>query len=100
MVRRLSLRRHPSTYILLKERFGAERALFLVETANQEVEMQIADLCRESVTVVRRGTSIHEAAELMRRYHIGTVVVVDIEEGAEVPVGIVTDRDIVVGVVA
>jgi CBS domain-containing protein len=62
--------------------------------------MQIADLCHESVTVVRRDTSIHEAAELMRRYHIGTVVVVDIEKGAHIPVGIVTDRDIVVGVVA
>jgi len=36
----------------------------------------------------------------MRRYHIGAVVVVDAAEGAQSPVGIVTDRDIVVGVVA
>ena len=62
--------------------------------------MQIADLCADSVTVVRRDSPIQEAAQLMRRYHIGAVVVVDAAEGVQSPVGIVTDRDIVVGVVA
>ena len=62
--------------------------------------MQIADLWRDSVTVVGRDSPIQEAAALMRRYHIGAVVVVDIVDGAQIPVGIVTDRDIVVGVVA
>jgi len=62
--------------------------------------MQISELCRDSVTVVRRESPVLEAAQLMRRYHIGTVVVVDVSNGAQVPVGILTDRDIVVGVVA
>ena len=62
--------------------------------------MQIADLCRDSVTVIGRDTPIHEAALLMRRYHIGDVVVVDTVDGKRIPSGIVTDRDIVVGVVA
>ena len=62
--------------------------------------MQIADLCRDSVTVVRRDSPIQEAAQLMRRYHIGAVVVVAPAEGEQIPVGIVTDRDIVVEVVA
>lgn len=62
--------------------------------------MQISELCRDSVTVVRRDTPVLEAAQLMRRYHIGAVVVVDVSKGTQVPVGIVTDRDIVVEVVA
>jgi CBS domain-containing protein len=36
----------------------------------------------------------------MREYHVGDLVVVDESEGRRVPVGIVTDRDIVVGVLA
>jgi CBS domain-containing protein len=62
--------------------------------------MQIGDLCRDAVTVVGRDSPIHEAALLMRRYHIGAVVVVDTVEGKQIPSGIVTDRDIVVSVVA
>jgi CBS domain-containing protein len=62
--------------------------------------MQISELCRDSVTVVGRDSPVLEAAQLMRRYHVGTVVVVDVSAGAQVPVGILTDRDIVVGVVA
>ena len=62
--------------------------------------MQISELCRDSVTVVRRDSPVLEAAKLMRRYHIGAVVVVDVSKGAQIPVGILTDRDIVVGVVA
>ena len=62
--------------------------------------MQIADLCRGSVVVACRDSTVLEAAELMRRYHIGAIVVVDVPGGTQVPAGIVTDRDIAVGVVA
>jgi CBS domain-containing protein len=41
------------------------------------------------------------AAELMRQHHVGTLVVVDsMNGGKRVPVGIVTDRDAVVEVMA
>jgi CBS domain-containing protein len=63
-------------------------------------EMQVADLCRGSVIVARRDSTVLEAAQLMRRYHVGAVVVVDVPEQLQIPAGIVTDRDIVVGVVA
>jgi CBS domain-containing protein len=36
----------------------------------------------------------------MRQYHVGDLVVVDGTSGRRVPVGIVTDRDIVISVVA
>jgi CBS domain-containing protein len=57
--------------------------------------MQIADLCRDPVIVARRETTVREAAQLMRRYHVGSLIIVDIQEGSQVPAGVVTDRDIV-----
>jgi len=47
-----------------------------------------------------RETSIPEAAQLMRRYHVGDLVVVDEIDGKRVPVGIVTDRDIVIEIIS
>ena len=58
--------------------------------------MSIGALCNREVVVTGRDTSIADAAQLMRREHVGDLVVVD---GTE-PVGLVTDRDIVVEVIA
>lgn len=56
---------------------------------------------RRSVVTVERGCRVVDAARLMREKHIGDVIVVDTKpDGSKVPVGIVTDRDIVVEVVA
>jgi CBS domain-containing protein len=49
---------------------------------------------------IAREKSALEAAKLMRNDHIGNVVVVDERAGRKVPLGIVTDRDIVVRLVA
>lgn len=35
----------------------------------------------------------------MRQYHVGELVVVDLVEGKRVPVGIVTDRDMVIEII-
>jgi CBS domain-containing protein len=43
---------------------------------------------------------VQGAALLMRKHHVGDVVVVDDPDGERAPVGIVTDRDIVVSVIA
>ena len=40
------------------------------------------------------------AALLMRKHHVGDLIVIDGAGGQAVPVGIVTDRDIVVSVIA
>lgn len=40
------------------------------------------------------------AAQLMRKHHVGDVVLVEERKGKRVPVGIVTDRDLVVEVMA
>jgi CBS domain-containing protein len=44
--------------------------------------------------------SIPEAAQLMRRYHVGDLVVVDEADGKRVPVGMVTDRDMAIEIIA
>lgn len=63
-------------------------------------EMEIASLCRGPLVVASHNSTVQEAAELMRRYHVGAVVVIEVVNGMQVPLGIVTDRDIVVEVIA
>lgn len=62
--------------------------------------MAIGEICNREVVVVTRETPVVEAAQLMRHHHVGDVVVVLEEAGLRTPVGILTDRDIVVEVVA
>lgn len=62
--------------------------------------MAIGEICNREVVVVSRETPVGEAARLMRQFHVGDVVVVTEEGGRRKPIGIVTDRDVVVEVVA
>lgn len=58
--------------------------------------MSIGEICNREVVYVSRDVTINAACKLMRHYHVGSLVVVDESEGKRVPVGILTDRDIVV----
>lgn len=61
----------------------------------------IASICNRSVAFTTRETTVVVAARLMRHGHIGSLVVVEQTNGGRrIPVGIVTDRDIVVEVIA
>lgn len=62
--------------------------------------MPIGEVCTREVVIAKRETTILEAAQLMRHYHVGNLVVTENREGRGVPVGVVTDRDIAVSVVA
>jgi CBS domain-containing protein len=62
--------------------------------------MPVGEICTREVAVADREMTIQEAALVMRQHHVGNLVVVDSQNGKRVPVGIVTDRDIVVSVVA
>jgi CBS domain-containing protein len=62
--------------------------------------MTIGQICNREVVSAARDTTVQAAAKLMRHHHVGTVVVVDATEEGRVPVGIVTDRDIVIEVCA
>jgi CBS domain-containing protein len=60
--------------------------------------MPVGELCIRQVVIAPRDTSVLSAAKLMRQYHVGDLVVTDETAGRRVPVGIVTDRDIVLEV--
>jgi CBS domain-containing protein len=61
----------------------------------------IASICNRSVAFTTRETTVAAAADLMRHGHVGSLVVVDrMNGGKRMPIGIVTDRDIVVEVIA
>jgi CBS domain-containing protein len=62
--------------------------------------MPIGEICNREVVIVERDTTTSEAAQLMRQHHVGDVVVVEDRDGAKIPVGIVTDRDLVVEIMA
>lgn len=63
--------------------------------------MPIGEVCVRDVVVVTKEKTIQQAAALMRRNHVGDLIVVEEKtDGRRVPVGIVTDRDIVVSVLA
>ncbi|MEF8793287.1 CBS domain-containing protein [Thiohalorhabdus sp.] len=63
--------------------------------------MAIGEYCNREVVITDRSHSIREAAKLMRDHHVGDLVVVEeISEAKRKPVGIVTDRDLVLEVLA
>ncbi|MBI5938420.1 MAG: CBS domain-containing protein [Betaproteobacteria bacterium] len=62
--------------------------------------MTIGEICNREVVIAERNMDVPEAARLMRQHHVGTLVIVDEAEGGRRPVGIVTDRDIAIEVVA
>lgn len=62
--------------------------------------MLVGKICNREVVIVEPDTSIAEAARLMREHHVGGLVVVREKSGNRVPVGIVTDRDLVIEVMA
>ena len=62
--------------------------------------MAVGELCIRQVIVAPPNTSVLEAARLMRQHHVGDIVDTEEMEGRRAPVGIVTDRDIVLEVLA
>ncbi len=62
--------------------------------------MLVGKICNREVVFVEPDTSIAEAARLMREHHVGGLVVVQEKTGKRVPVGIITDRDLVIEVIA
>ena len=63
--------------------------------------MFIRDYCNLNVICCEPDAPIAEVAGLMRRHHVGDVVVIDHQqEGQRIPLGIVTDRDILVETIA
>lgn len=58
--------------------------------------MTVGDACNREIVIVEKNEPVSEAIHLMRKYHVGDVVVIERQGQNIVPIGILTDRDIVV----
>jgi CBS domain-containing protein len=78
---------------------GAEAS---IENAATQLEspMSVSLISNPNVATIAASEGIAEAAVLMRQEHVGDLVVVERRGNTQVPIGILTDRDIVVSVVA
>jgi CBS domain-containing protein len=64
--------------------------------------MNVSDICKRNVVTIHPKQTLVAAIELMREKHIGYLIVTDSQtsNNPQTPVGVLTDRDIVVGVLA
>lgn len=62
--------------------------------------MLTRECCSTAIVSCSADTPVAAAAALMRKYHVGAVVVVERNGAGSVPIGMLTDRDIVVETVA
>jgi CBS domain-containing protein len=62
--------------------------------------MTVGEICERNVVVAPKTEMVVDAAKRMRTSHVGDLVIVETKGERQVPVGILTDRDIVVGGVA
>ncbi len=62
--------------------------------------MPVSEICNREVVFLKPADSAVDAARLMRQHHVGDVIVVEERGGQRVPVGVVTDRDLVVEILA
>jgi CBS domain-containing protein len=72
----------------------------VVESDRKETIMTIGEICTREVVYIGASESVADAARLMRELHVGSLIVLEPPGAGGKPVGVVTDRDIVVGVVA
>jgi CBS domain-containing protein len=62
--------------------------------------MTVGEFCNREVVIASQEETIIEIAKLMRKHHVGDVVIVDRSKAPPMPIGMITDRDIVVELIA
>jgi|SRR5271165_3961125 len=63
--------------------------------------MKVGQVCKRNLITIRKSDELTTAARLMRDKHIGYLIVVESNPDKTLnPVGVLTDRDIVVAVIA
>lgn len=64
------------------------------------MSMSIGEFCNREIVVIGKEDDVVEAAKRMREYHVGSLVVIEGTDQNPIPVGIITDRDIIVEIIA
>ncbi len=62
--------------------------------------MEVRELCQTVVATIDLEESVQEATWRMREEHVGDLVVVSEKDGGRIPEGMLTDRDIVIDLLA
>lgn len=62
--------------------------------------MSVGEICNREVVTIEKSAPVARAARLMRQYHVGSVIVVADGSQPPRPVGIVTDRDLAIEILA
>lgn len=62
--------------------------------------MSIGQFCNRDTAIARREDSILDVARVMRQWHVGCLVIVENDDRGVRPVGIITDRDLVIEILA
>lgn len=62
--------------------------------------MKVGDICRRGAISIDNSMDIPAAAELMREQHVGFLVVYKTGDELRRPIGVLTDRDVIIEVVA
>ena len=62
--------------------------------------MTVGKFCNRDVIIAEKERTVIEVAKLMRHHHVGDVVIVSSNGNGTKPIGILTDRDIVIELVA
>ncbi len=61
--------------------------------------MNLSELCQRDILTLSAEASVRKAAEMMRTHHVGVLALTDPEDPSRV-VGVVTDRDLVIHLLA
>lgn len=62
--------------------------------------MFVGEICNRHTAIIGKSDSIYSVAMLMREHQVSYIVVVEPDHGNNVPIGAITDRDIVVEMIA
>jgi CBS domain-containing protein len=62
--------------------------------------MKVGDYCKRAVVAIAASADAAEAAKLMREEHVGFLIVHHEGDSLQRPIGVLTDRDLVLGVMA
>lgn len=62
--------------------------------------MNAGEICNREVVVAEPCMSVVQAPQLMRQYHVGSLVVCAQKGSHRVPIGMLTDRDLTVAILA
>ena len=68
--------------------------------SSRSKRMNIGTLCTRRIVTINTASSLAQAATLMREFHVGALVVITQAADGEAVSGIVTDRDLVLDVLA